>query len=89
VKKRTPSTGGSNTAEDSYIGILQNLFAELVKASYSCPKTIVYARLKWCGFAYDFFHQQFILHGSEKANISMVSQYHAPCKSSVSICITD
>ena len=72
-----------NTAEDTYKTVLQPLLEELKLKVYSFPKTIVYTKLKLCGFAYEFFSQN--LADSDDADISMISQYHAPCKEEVSI----
>jgi hypothetical protein len=84
VERRSSSSGGENTAEDGYIAIFKNLLEELVCKDTLFPKTIVYTKLKWCGYAYDYFARALSEKGSCGADISMVSQYHASCKDDVS-----
>lgn len=77
-----PSSGGNNTVEDSYKSVLQPLLMELEQKGDSFPKTIVYTKLKWCGFAYDFCNRY--MREKPFMDMSMVSQYHSPCKDDVS-----
>jgi len=80
-------TGGDNTAEAAYVSVLEPLLQELKDKKELFPKTVVYTKLKWCGFAYDFFNRSLL--GESSVDISMVSQYHAPCKDDVSFDIVN
>lgn len=83
---RPPSTGGDYVVEDSYMQALTTMFGEICSKGLDMPKTVVYCKLKWVGFAYDFFHQQFAIKQHEEGcgSIVMVSQYHASCTDTVS-----
>ncbi len=83
VKKMFPTSGGENSAEESYISVLEPLLQELIKEKEGFLKTIVYTKLKWCGFAYEYFYRCML--NNTSIDISMVSQYHAPCKDEVSL----
>lgn len=86
VSKRPSSSGGSHTAEDSFISVLKPLLDEIRNKGKLFPKTIVYMKLKWCGFAYDYFNHELECVGEKSnANISLVAQYHASCKDEVNI----
>lgn len=86
VKSRLPSTGG-RSVEDSYKEILQPIF-EGLKDTLFYPKTVVYTKLKWCGYAHQL--ASLILgpqlkHFDEDGKFSAsVAQYHAPQTAKVS-----
>ena len=81
VKPRAPITGG-RTAQDSYREILEPIFLELKDNPQFYPKTIVYTKLKWCGYAHELACQVLgpvLQHYSEEGEFSAcVAQYHAP-----------
>lgn len=81
VNKMPSTTGSENAAEQSYIAVLEPLLQELIHDRERFLKTIVYTKLKWCGFAYDYFHRSLL--SCPGIDIRLVSQYHAPCKDDV------
>ncbi len=77
VVRRLPSTGRGLSSEDSYSAVLQNYFESLKEQQNQCPKTIIYLKLKWCGYAY----HEALLGGIEH---TQVAQYHASLPETVS-----
>lgn len=77
---RLPTTGKGLTSEDSYSSVLQEYFDGLIARGCQYPKTIIYLKLKWCGFAY----HEALLSGIDQIHIA---QYHASLPGSVSVCV--
>jgi hypothetical protein len=50
VLRRPSNAGGINTVEASYASIFTPLIDELRAKKCEYPKTIIYTKLKWCGF---------------------------------------
>jgi hypothetical protein len=72
--------------ERSIKNILQPIGNDLIELQNLYSKTIIYAKLKWCGYGYAFLRT--ILHRAEKKsgqmiNRDLVSQYHASCTDQV------
>ena len=83
VKKRAPNAGGENNAQASVFQILEPLADELIQCGPDFPKTIIFTKLKWCGHGYEFVRRKL---SKAKANIKLVSQYHASCLPEVKMC---
>ena len=49
------------------------------------PKTVVYAKLKWCGVGYEMVYREATRNSNQEGIIKAVSQYHAHCIEEVSI----
>jgi ATP-dependent DNA helicase RecQ len=69
---------------DATEGILKPIAQNLLLHKLSYPLTIIYLRLKWCGFAYRLFeyilgvHQYFPEGSDAKPENRLFAQYHAP-----------
>ena len=53
VERRLPTSGGKNTAEESYEAVMHPLFTKLAESPDDFPKTLVYVPLKWAGFLHE------------------------------------
>lgn len=88
TRKRLSNTGGENTSQDSLIAILQPLADELITEELQFPKTVIFTKLNWCGFGYEFIVRQLLIENKKRITSAldkkMVSQYHAPCTEEVS-----
>ena len=51
VRRRPPRSGGCRTAEEALMPLYCPLFMKLDPDNY--PKTIVFAKLKWCGYGHE------------------------------------
>jgi superfamily II DNA helicase RecQ len=85
VMKRPPSAGGKNTVEASYNSIIQPLVNELREKKDSFPKTIVYSKLKWCGYGQEVTERPPTDNPDAESISSFVAQYHSPCTAGVCI----
>ncbi|XP_078328221.1 uncharacterized protein LOC111101565 isoform X3 [Crassostrea virginica] len=83
VTKRTASTGGYYTAEESFERTLKPLISELCFNFQTFERTIVYTKLKYCAMGYELVRREAIRMVPESVNSVMgaVSQYHAPSTS--------
>ena len=79
VLKRNPNCG-SSTVEDSYYRIFKPPVEELQELQESFPKTVVYTKLKWCGYG----HEVAMKDGHIEELKHIVAQYHSPCTKNVS-----
>ena len=89
IKKRPPSTGGSNTSENSVFQTVDPILCQLQEEKEKFEKTIVYVPLKWCGQLHYRAETVFKLNAEsatkESKNITtLVSQYHSPQSQQVS-----
>ncbi|VDI41671.1 Hypothetical predicted protein [Mytilus galloprovincialis] len=73
VSTRPAGCGGKTRVEDSYDYIYSPLCAELGNMKELFPKTVVYTKLKWCGYGQELFIR---LDPDLK---DYVAQYHSPC----------
>lgn len=81
VIKRPPSTGG-NSVQKSYDYIFDPIISELKHHQQAFPKTVVYTKLKWCGYG----HEQAVRaerDGSPSTATGLVAQFHKPCSAEV------
>ena len=88
LRKRKPHAGGENTSESSVIDVLSSIAEELVMEKLNFPKTIIYSKLNWCGFGYEYVLRCLLKESKrtgQPLNRSLVSQFHAPCTEDVSI----
>lgn len=85
VTKRTASTGGYYTAEESFERTLKPLISELCFNFQTFERTIVYTKLKYCAMGFELVRREAIRMVPESVNSVMgaVSQYHAPSTSKV------
>ena len=80
VDKRQATTGSAD-AEISYKDILTPLFHDLSSVGVSYPRTIVYVKLKWCGYAHELASKILgdkLKHYTDGQMCASVAQYHAP-----------
>ena len=81
VCKRNPNCGMQRTVEESFDGIFQPLIKELKEKGAAFPKTVVYTKLKWCGYG----HEAAVRDSKEDETMRRVAQYHSPCTKEVSL----
>ena len=80
VNKRPPVSGGSRTAVDSYDFIFTALIAELREKLESFPETIIYSKLKWCGYGFEEVTRPLVDEEYDSTFLhQFVAQYHSPC----------
>ena len=80
VKRRPAVSGGEKTAQGSYDFIFTPIVSDLRDQMDRFPKTIIYSKLKWCGYGYEEITRP--VFDEEQASSSLqplVSQYHSPC----------
>lgn len=75
VKPRLPTTGGANTAQDSYEEAVHPIFSRIANEKEKAPKTLIYLPLKWCGTVHEYANLYAI---SEDLVKPEVVQFHAP-----------
>lgn len=77
VTRRLPSTGGQNTPEDAFDNVMGPFLDQLYQDVDRYPRTIVYTKLKWCGYGYSLAN----IKALELNNLRLqrVSQFHASC----------
>lgn len=51
-KKRLPSSGAENTVEESVDAVIEPLIDELMDKGVQAPRTLLYCKLKWCGYTH-------------------------------------
>lgn len=85
VKKRPAGCGGRTTVKDSYNFVFDPLISELKATKFEFPKTVVYTKLKWCGYGYEKAHRHDIITENDDDLRKHVAQYHSPCTPEVSI----
>ena len=84
VKKRLPNTGGRvESVETSFDAIFLPVIEELKREGMIFPKTIIYAKLKWCGYGHEMATRPDRCGHISKV-VPYVAQYHAPCTPKVS-----
>ena len=76
VQKRKPN----HKIEESYEGIFQPLVKELQQKGALFPKTVVYTKLKWCGYG----HEAAVMDTDDYDIAQRVAQYHSTCTKEVS-----
>ena len=84
VKRRPPRSGGCRTAEEAFDAIVLPIFHGLGVDPDTYPKTIVFAKLKWCGYGHEEAMRPF-RDGKPTVVGKHVAQFHAPCTSQVRI----
>lgn len=85
VSKRSASTGGHNTAEDSYEMSLKPVISELYVQFEQFERTIVYSKLKYCAMGFELVKREAMKISPEDVTqiMNAVSQYHAPSTTKV------
>ena len=53
MTKRNPNCGLQCTVEESFDTNFQPLVQELLEQGASFPKSVVYTKLKWCGYGHE------------------------------------
>ena len=87
VRRPSPTTKNC-TVEETYDVVFDPLIKELEEKGLSFPKTVVYAKLKWCGYGnHKAIRPKSEASGAGGVNPQHVSQYHAPCTQEVSFII--
>ena len=82
VLKRPPSTGSGHTVNESYDHIFEPLIEELKLKREAFPKTVVYTKLKWCGYAHEMALRP-DMNGNPSNIDAFIAQYHQPCTKQV------
>ncbi len=82
VKCRLPSTG-KTSVEERFHAIFHPLLQELKSSPETFPKTVVYTKLKWCGYGHELAVRE-ETDGSPSRIQHLVAQFHKPCTSQVS-----
>lgn len=78
VTRRLPSTGGQNTPEDAFDNVMGPFLDQLYQDVDRYPRTIVYTKLKWCGYGYSLAKRK-ALELNNPRLVQRVSQFHASC----------
>lgn len=78
VTRRLPSTGGQNTPEDAFDNVMGPFLDQLYQDVDRYPRTIVYSKLKWCGYGYSLAKRK-ALELNNPRLVQRVSQFHASC----------
>ena len=81
VRRRPALCGGQKTAEGSYDYIFQRVKDNLQRYLHNFPKTVIYSKLKWCGYGFEEVTRPTI--GDYHDLHQYVAQYHSPCTSQV------
>jgi len=83
IKKRQVSSG-QVSVEDSFDAVIVPLLNELRLKREEFPKTIVFTKLKWCGYAHNLALRPTEGGVEDATSIEkFVAQFHAPCTSQV------
>lgn len=85
VSKRSASTGGHNTAEDSFEKSLKPVISELCLQFEKFERTIVYSKLKYCAMGFELVKREAMKISPEDVTqiMNAVFQYHAPSTTKV------
>ena len=82
VSKRLPSTGGKHTPEDAFDEVMGPFIDQFYENIDHYPRTIVYTKLKWCGYGYSLAKRKAI-EVDKPLLVEHVSQFHASCTEKV------
>lgn len=82
VSKRLPSTGGKHTPEDAFDKVMGPFIDQFYENIDHYPRTIVYTKLKWCGYGYSLAKRKAI-EVDKPLLVEHVSQFHASCTEKV------
>ena len=85
VIKRLPTSGGLHSASDSFEKAIHPIIQELCDDPINAKRTIVYCKLKWCGYGYEMACREATKFPETSKIVDAVSQFHAPCTSKVSL----
>ena len=88
VTRRPSTCGGNKTVQGAYDFIFSGIIPELRDKKDNFPKTIIYAKLKWCGYGYEEVTRPRVCEDETCSSDNLqqyVAQYHSPCTAQVCI----